>query len=161
MYFVIMGSPGSGKTTLAHKLAKDMNGVTIISCGDLYRKHGKYNNDLKKASGINFETWLAGLHQFIIDEIAREIQRTNTPNYIIDGLWKENLEMFEQNIGKIDKIYYLMCPYNLAYERLMARQRHDDYPAKIQKRLRSYFDREPECLLVVKKYPHKLVGVEN
>lgn len=147
-FIVVMGSPGSGKTTFSNSLADGCNEQTaVISCGDLYRNHHYKYPFLESESAKGKEYWIEALKKFIILALKDEIaNNTNAQIIIIDGLWGDNLETFQREIGHIDKLYYIECTEKVARSRLFARNRSDDHPAKIRSRLTAYFDRENDLL---------------
>ena len=162
-FIVVMGSPGSGKTTFSNNLASKNNGpAAVISCGDLYRiHHHKYPFlEIESAKGKDF--WIEALKKFIILALKDEI--TDIPPsvvvVIIDGLWGDNLEDFQHEIGHIEKLYYIECTEKIAKSRLLNRNRSDDHPAKIRSRITGYFDREKDLLDKISKFVDSVVKIE-
>lgn len=149
MLIVVMGSPGSGKTTLAYILQHELPNSQVISCGDLYR-HNDTNHDLQRAREHGRSAWIAELQKFIIIALQKEMQKYVGQTIIIDGLWADNLRSF-QELGTIDKLYYVKCTKDEAIERLIKRNRIDDYPERIIKRVNSYFEREQYTLDQIRK----------
>lgn len=146
-FIVVMGCPGSGKTTLSQKLAKEYDTTAVISSGDLYRVHHHKYPFLKDASLKGKEHWIKALQQFIILALKYELsQFSKNSCVIIDGLWGDNLDSFQKEIGPIERLYYIKCNSETAKSRLIARNRYDDYFDKIESRVNSFFDREPQLL---------------
>lgn len=146
---VVMGSPGSGKTTLSYILQREIENSHVVSCGDLYRHNP--NDKLKQAKEKGKFFWIQELQKFIIDELKIEIAKYPNKTIIIDGLWADNLKDIEQ-IGFIDKVYYVQCDRATAIDRLIKRGRPDDYESRIIKRVNSYFDREERTIKLISQF---------
>lgn len=85
MNIVLLGAPGSGKGTMAQKLAVDL-GIPQISTGDIFRKNLKEETPL----GIQIKSIMAAGH-LVPDEITIEIVKNRLAEadcangYILDG----------------------------------------------------------------------------
>lgn len=141
-----MGSPGSGKTTFAKTLSND--NTVSISCGDLYRQTHHNYPFLHQARLKGKEFWISALKKFIIMELQNQIGKlsSNITTCIIDGMWHDNLQVFQSQVGKINHIYYLKCTPLIAKQRLVQRHRSDDYAKKINSRVDQFFQREQHVL---------------
>ena len=146
-----MGCPGSGKTTFANTLVNDQ--TVSISCGDLYRQKHRNYPFLHQASLKGKDYWITALKKFIILELQDQISKlsNNITTCLIDGMWHDNLQAFQNTVGKINRVYYLECTPSIAKQRLEQRNRCDDYSRKINQRVDYFFKRKQELFDAINK----------
>ncbi len=141
MNIIVMGPPGSGKTTQAKLLAKKLD-VPNISTGDIYRVVAKENSELgrKVKAVMDSGELLDDQTTFqIIDRHLGEIKG----GFVIDG-FPRTLIQAQRNVFAVDKVFYLRLDDGQAVKRLLLRQRNDDTSEIISERLRLYHqDTEP------------------
>jgi len=174
VYNVIMGAPGSGKTTFGSNKCQGNSNYIVISCGDLYRNYHKLlkYQFLQIAKEESKESWVLALQEFIIlaliDEIDKKLSEftdgtgdhvnfkmnnkgeTMTVKLFIDGLWIDNIIPFQEKIGKINKLYYIRCDKDTSMRRLIDRGRPQD-SRNLKSRIINYYNREPEVLNILDK----------
>lgn len=164
-FIAIMGAPGSGKTTFSQTKCLEMENCFPISCGDLYRNYHKLPKYqfLQDAKEQSKEAWITALHEFIILALIDEINaKSNIEgkvpqklNFVIDGLWIDNLDSFQERIGKLEAIHYLKCDKKTSYQRLTNRARPDDF-RKLKSRIENYYQREAEVLEQLDNNKHSI-----
>ncbi len=91
---IIMGSPGSGKGTLAQQIADKYN-LKHISTGDLLRERSKKDDELGKLIANLIEKG-----HFVSDELIRQIvieEIQNNPKFILDGFPRTKSQMLMMN----------------------------------------------------------------
>lgn len=162
-FIAIMGAPGSGKTTFSQNKCLEIENSITISCGELYRNYHKLPKYqfLQESKEKSKEAWIIALQEFIIlaliDEIEIKLKEQQNPNhyFIIDGLWIDNLNSFQERIGKFKEIHYLKCDKKTSYQRLTHRARSDDFK-KLKSRIENYYQREPEILYQLNFYKYSI-----
>lgn len=121
---IFLGSPGSGKGTLATQLVEDLK-ILHLSTGDLFRAKIKSDEEF----ALKMKQIIAqGL--YVPDEITNEIvldflQKANLENGIIlDGYPRtiSQAEFLEENNFKIDAVVYLNASEDVILERLSLRR---------------------------------------
>lgn len=143
---VIMGPPGSGKSTIGKALADSM-GVPLISTGDLLREEALKGTDLGNRARVYMDQG-----QYAPDEVVNEALRHRlampdaVSGFVLDGYprTKAQAEGID-NLTTIDKVVYLDLPSDVSEQRLLNRGktsgRSDDTPEVIKSRL-SLYERE-------------------
>jgi adenylate kinase len=131
--FLIIGAPGSGKTTDAEIIAKNNNNITHYSTGDLLREQiatkssigEKINNFVSKGNLVPIEV--------VIEVIINAIKNSDNDNIIIDGYPRsvEQMNKLDEYISKENDINLINVievevSVAVAKERVLDRARGDD-----------------------------------
>lgn len=187
MNLILLGSPGSGKGSLAKKIMEDFD-IPQISTGELFRDCVKANDDF----GIMVRDIMAS-GQLVSDEITIELvkNRLAKPDcqngFMIDG-FPRNMAQAEalDKIVKIDAVIFVDLDKETIIERLSSRrtcsscwevysattfkekvcpkckgpiiQRDDDKPESIKSRLEVY---EKNTSPLINFYSDRLFKVSN
>lgn len=145
MKILLIGPQGSGKSTQAEFLAKDL-GLPKITMGDLFRQiaitdseEGRRIKQILDSGQLVDDQTTAGL-------VKRRVDGGNTRDgFIMDGYPRtiEQVNIFDPNF---DKVIYLDVPRESVVERLMQRGRADDTRELINKRLDLYYQQTQPLL---------------
>jgi len=139
MKIVLLGRAGSGKDTLANKLASQYN-FTVLTTGELYRKEAAAQTEL----GLRAKAFWAG-GNLCPDEMTNELMKKaieevkDSPYLLFNGYprTKQQAE-FLDNIVRTDLALELSIDDETAVSRLLARKREDDTEEGIRQRLKVF-----------------------
>ena len=137
MKILLIGPQGSGKSTQANLLAKDLN-LPKISTGDIFRELAEEESiEGRKIKGIlNSGELIDDLQTAKI--VEQRLKKDDCRNgFILDG-YPRNTEQKQIFDPKVDKVFDLEVPDNEVVKRLLARGREDDTMEAIKKRLDLY-----------------------
>jgi len=144
MNIVIMGPPGSGKSTQATLLAREKD-LPHISTGVIFRELKNKQSDLgKRAAEYIKDGWVPDsvVHKVLKKELEEEKYKQG---FILEGyprdLWQAQNAPFEP-----DKVFYLDVCDEESEERLLKRGRADDTEEIVRKRLKEYHERTEPVL---------------
>lgn len=155
-HIIIMGSPGSGKSTQAELLARRLQ-VPHVSTGDIYRALSEENTE----SGRRIKDILTtgGLidDSTTFEQIDRHLAKIKG-NCVVEG-FPRTLVQAERELFPIDKVIYLRLSDEGATRRLSARKREDDTPELIATRLKLYH-RDTEPILDYYRRQNKLLEID-
>lgn len=125
MKIILIGAPGAGKGTLAHKMIERFKDVRQISLGDIFRREVKKDSDL----GRKLKKYMdAGV--LVPDETAALVIEEHIPcnNFILDGYPRTVAQagaldeiMEKKGIG-LDKALYLDVSESTVEKRLSGRR---------------------------------------
>lgn len=159
MKIIVMGPQGSGKTTQAELLAKNLN-LPHLQTGELYRRVAKEKSPL----GIKVKE-LLDKGQLVPDKehnqlLEREVKKPLYKNgFVLDGS-PRTLSQAKGQPFKTDKVFYLYVSDKENTKRLLKRGRKDDTPELIAERLRIYH-RETEPVLEYFRQQGILIEVDG
>lgn len=145
MKILVTGPTGSGKTTQAEILSKEL-GINFINTGDLLRKIAQKNT--KEGKLLNKALDCGQLaNDALVGKIVRnklkELQFKK--GFIADG-YPRRLHQLRYFDPQYDKVVYLDVADSVVLKRLLERGREDDTPKLIRKRLRLYHERTEDVL---------------
>lgn len=107
--FYIIGNMGSGKTTLAKKIAKKLN-ISNLDLDTIFWKGPYKNKQINPLRGIELEKFLAQNNDWVIEGVYKTIMTyllKKQPHFIyIDLPWEENLKNLEKRGTSQDRIDY-------------------------------------------------------
>ncbi|MCW5980249.1 MAG: nucleoside monophosphate kinase [Bryobacteraceae bacterium] len=151
--FLLLGPPGSGKTTQARNLSRQY-GVPSISMSDILKKEaGWVKTPLKKGMKAHLESG-----DFVSDELANTLiekhiaQKRAERGFILDGYpaTVKQAEYLENTLKErglpAPVVIHLEAPDKVVIDRMNNRGRADDNPATIERRIADYH-REAEIIL--------------
>lgn len=148
---LIAGPPGSGKSTHAKRLAKEL-GVVHITVGGLLREYAKEHPEILDAmnSGKLVDTKL--VLRLVRERLARDDVKRQ--GFILDGFPRREIEAKELDnlVGEedtIDGMIRLEVPEEELLRRILARGRADDTEAVFQERMKIYRE---ETVPVIKEF---------
>ena len=131
--FLIIGAPGSGKTTDAELIAKKHNNITHYSTGDLFRAEISSGSELGKtiASYVNNGNLVP--IDIVIETITTAIKKAPTDAIIIDGYPRsveqmEKLQQWLDNNNEIElkSVIEVVVSEEVAKDRVIGRARGAD-----------------------------------
>lgn len=158
MNIVIMGMPGSGKSTQAEILAKSL-GVLHLSTGDIFRKLKQDNTPL----GARVETAMDRGHlvnnQDAVEIIDLHLSKLKDKGFVLDGAPRD-LYQAEHSSTPIDLAIYIKLTDEECIKRLNERGRGDDTPEIIKERLLVYHQLTEPVLDFFRKQ-NKLLEVDG
>lgn len=136
MNIILFGPPGSGKTTQA-ELLREHQGYNVVSMGQLLR------NEMHKQTTIGIQvTDIISKGNLVPDNICMDLLQgaiKSADPIVFDGFPRS-----EQQLQALPAEYYpfiiiaLNADYQILYDRLIHRHRHDDTPTTIKNRYNVY-----------------------
>ena len=153
----LIGRPGGGKGTQA-KLLKQRYGYAIVSTGALFRKLAqkptKVGKNVKRtlAQGKLMPSWLA--MKVVLDALekfpaSRPVIFDGSPRTAQEAEWLlEALSWFGRN--RVCAVHLHIAPVS-SFERLFARNRHDDTRIAIRERLNEFEHKVALALRLLKR----------
>jgi len=156
---LMLGPPGSGKTTQSEKLKASL-GLPIVSMADVLKTAGGGKGGLNK----NLRAQIAA-GEMVSDEIAdtlirKRISRKDCEGgFILDGFpsTAKQAEYFDALLAELGlprpAVIHLSMPDTEAERRLAKRGRADDSPANTERRIKEY---RSQADLVLARYPNAI-----
>lgn len=137
MILVVMGPPGSGKSTQANLLAEEL-GIPHLQTGDLF--HYLSEEDSPRGRKIKRIMESGGLldDQLVLEIVEEHLKgKQYDKGVVLDGT-PRSLWQAEHFKLKLDKVFYLDVSDEENIKRLVKRGRKDDRPEVVKKRLKTY-----------------------
>jgi adenylate kinase len=140
MELVLIGNTGSGKTTVARKLAESLD-FPHVGSGDIAREISE--NDPEVRRGL--ERGLDAPEQIIRDTVRERIEQAQLTKggFILEGFPRRIDQLVALSIWlpAPPQFIFLDCPAYTCIKRLARRGRHDDTPDGIARKLESFHDK--------------------
>lgn len=135
MKILIMGLPGSGKTTQSKILANSLN-LCFIKTGEILRELSKQDGEVAKGLKEAMEKGELVDNKVAADVVRDRVLEMDCQNgFIMDG-YPRSLDQLQYFDPKFDKVFYLKISPEQSEKRLLQRGRQDDSPEIIDKRIR-------------------------
>ena len=138
MRIVMLGGPGSGKSTYTEYLIKHFN-ITHIYPGGMLRKEVEKETEIGKIAKSIIDRGEFVPNQIVLDLIKKKVEQS-PQGYVLDG-WPRYMQqvrdMEASNIG-VDYAVYLDVSREEVLKRLLARGRADDTEEIINNRIDLY-----------------------
>lgn len=132
------GPIGSGKSTQAQLLAKYLN-IPLFQTGQITRELAKVDSDLGKRVKAIMESGELIDDQTIAESLKQAMSKTDLKSgFIIDG-YPRSLEQLKLYDPMFDTVLNFKIANSTVLERLLKRQRVDDIPEAIERRLEIYY----------------------
>jgi adenylate kinase len=131
--FLIIGAPGSGKTTDAELIAKKHKDITHYSTGDMFRAEVKTGSQLGKTIDSYVSAGNLVPIEIVIKTIVTAIKNAPTSTVIIDGYPRSTEQMTEldnylttQNEVELTNVIEVEVSEEVACDRVLGRARGAD-----------------------------------
>lgn len=150
MKILLTGPIGSGKSTQGELLAQYLK-VPLFQTGQITRELAKENSDLGVRVKAIMEKGELVDDSTIAEVLKKAMEDADTScGYIVDGFPRslDQLKLFDP---KFDIVFNFKIPDSVVLERLLKRQRIDDTPEAIQRRLKIYYQQTQPLIDYYKK----------
>ena len=159
MRIIMLGGPGSGKSTYSKFLTKEFM-IPHVYTGDMMRDLAKMDTPIgrKVRSALDKGDYVDT--KIVLDTLEKRLMRKDTERgYVLDGFprsMEQVKEMEDRNIG-FDHAVYLDVAEEEVIRRLMSRGRADDKPEIIKNRIKVY---KKQTQPVIDYYKDKLITIK-
>ncbi|MCK9161225.1 MAG: adenylate kinase [Arcobacter butzleri] len=166
--FLIIGAPGSGKTTDAELIAQKHEDITHYSTGDMFRAEVASGSQRGKLIDSYVSAGNLVPIEIVIETIVGAIKNAPTPVVIIDGYPRSGEQMSEldkylekEQDVKLVNVIEVVVSEEVARDRVLGRARGaDDNNEVFNNRMRVYTDplAEIQAFYTAKRLLHKING---
>ena len=138
MRIVMLGGPGSGKSTYTEYLIKHFN-ITHIYPGGMLRKEVEKGSEIGKIAKSIIDRGEFVPNQIVLDLIKKKVEQS-PQGYVLDGWprYMQQVEDMEKNEIGYDYAVFLDVSREEVLRRLLARGRADDTEEIINNRIELY-----------------------
>ena len=166
MRLVILGGPGAGKGTQAEQLCNNLS-IPLLALGDILRAQIAGETDLGKLAVSYVESGELVPDDILIRFIGRRLLLWDVFNgWVLEGYPRtafqaEELDFLLEDLAQeIDWAIWLKVPTEVLLSRSIERDRSDDEPEILQRRL-DLFEERTIPLLDYYEYRHKLLTING
>lgn len=135
MKILIMGLPGSGKTTQSKMLADEL-GLCFVKTGDILRELSQKDDDLGRSLQAAMEKGILADNETVSSIVKQRVADLDCEaGFVMDGYPRSagQLQYFDP---QFDKVFFLNITPDESRQRLFKRGRNDDTPEIVAKRLK-------------------------
>ncbi|UJR10233.1 hypothetical protein I4U23_014446 [Adineta vaga] len=121
---VILGAPGSGKSTIANRIVKTY-GMPYIVVGDLFRQHIQQKSEESKTIKEHIDKGILLPDELVLKFVVDELEKVREQGFLLDGYPRtlNQAEMLHRHM-KIDHVIALNVPADEIINRLKDRWVH-------------------------------------
>jgi adenylate kinase len=146
--FLIIGAPGSGKTTDAELIAANHENITHYSTGDMFRAEVASGSELGKTVEKYISAGNLVPIEIVIETIVSAIKKAPTPVVLIDGYPRSTEQMEEldkylqsESEVRLESVIEVEVSEEVARDRVLGRARGaDDNDEVFNNRMKVYTD---------------------
>ena len=153
MRIVMLGGPGSGKSTYTEYLIKHFN-ITHIYPGGMLRKEVEKGSEIGKIAKSIIDRGEFVPNQIVLDLIKKKVEQS-PQGYVLDGWprYMQQVEDMEKNEIGYDYAVFLDVSRDEVMRRLLARGRADDTEEIIGNRIELYKKETGPVIEYMRKRP--------
>ena len=153
MRIVMLGGPGSGKSTYTEYLIKHFN-ITHIYPGGMLRKEVEKGSEIGKIAKSIIDRGEFVPNQIVLDLIKKKVEQS-PQGYVLDGWprYMQQVEDMEKNEIGYDYAVFLDVSREEVMRRLLARGRADDTEEIIGTRIELYKKETGPVIEYMRKRP--------
>ena len=153
MRIVMLGGPGSGKSTYTEYLIKHFN-ITHIYPGGMLRKEVEKGSEIGKIAKSIIDRGEFVPNQIVLDLIKKKVEQS-PQGYVLDGWprYMQQVEDMEKNEIGYDYAVFLDVSRDEVLRRLLARGRADDTEEIINNRIELYKKETGPVIEYMRKRP--------
>ena len=156
---ILIGGPGSGKSTYSEIIKKELN-IPHIYTGEMLRAISKQNTDDGRTVKKLLDQGKFAPTPLTIKIVKQRLEKPDAQKgYIFDGFPRsvEQAEAIEEQGIEYDYVVNLVVSEEEIIKRLTARGREDDTPEIIKKRLATY---EKETRPLLDYYSDEIINIK-
>jgi len=161
---IVIGSPGSGKTSVLKHLALNHKGIAYYSIGELYRKHKAEGTSLGNKISRFIDVGAFVPVETSIKVLNYVIKKTYQKIVFIDGYPRNEVQLkaIEEYFSKkrnlkLIKVFVFATSKKVAAKRIRNRKREDDNSFRIKERINNYYIEIKPVIDYFKKKHHLCV----
>jgi len=169
--FLIIGAPGSGKTTDAEIIAKDNENIAHFSTGELLRAEVASGSELGKIIGVRMNAGELVPVKVALDTIVKAIKNSTCNTILIDGYPRSDEQMMgldevlkHENDINLASVIEVEVSHQTAKDRVLGRARGDDDSIEVFKNRMTVYTKplkDIQNFYLKKNILHKISGEKD